>query len=96
MQSARSGESAYTPASLGSAWLAILAFLRLNAIVMVLMIAATIWLGRDAVGLARWLVHLGRTDAILQPPRLSRLQRLVAYVLAGTYAWLLVDWLLHQ
>jgi hypothetical protein len=60
---------AYTLASLGSAWLAVLAFLRLNAIVMVMMIAAAMWLGRDAVRLARWLGHL---DHGTQPgPRAS-------------------------
>ncbi len=63
---------------------------------MVMMIAAAMWLGRDAVGLARWLHHLDRPDASLQPPRLSRLQRVVACVLAATYAYLLIDWLLHQ
>jgi len=84
---------AYTPACLGSAWLAVLAYLRFNALVMVMMIAATIWLGRDAVGLARWLAGL---DQAVQPPRLSRLQRVVASMLAATYSWLLIDWLLHQ
>jgi hypothetical protein len=84
---------AYAPACLGSAWLAFLAFLRLNALVMVMMIAAAIWLGRDAVRLARWLVHL---DHAAQPQRPSRLQRVVACVLAATYLWLLIDWLLHK
>ena len=98
---------AYAVACLGSAWLAILAFLRLNPIVMVMMVAATIWLsldtvslirwlGRDTVGQVRWLVQFGRPHASVQQPRLSRLQRVVACVLALTYAWLLVDWLLHQ
>jgi hypothetical protein len=98
---------AYAVACLGSAWLAILAFLRLNPIVMVMMIAATIWLGldtvslirwlgRDTVGRDRWLVQFGLPRASVQPPRLSRLQRVVAGVLAVTYAWLFVDWLLHQ
>jgi len=87
---------AYVPACLGSAWLAVLAYLRFNALVMVVMIAAAIWLGRDAVGLARWLHQLDRPDASLQPPQLSRLQRVVACVLAATYAYLLIDWLLHQ
>jgi hypothetical protein len=98
---------AYAAACLGSAWLAFLAFLRLNPIVMVLMIAATIWLGGDAVrlirwlgrdtlGRVRWLVQLGRPHASPRQPRPSRLQRLVASVLAPTYAWLFVDWLLHQ
>jgi hypothetical protein len=98
---------AYLSACLGSAWLAILAFVRLNAIVMVLMIAATIWLGRDTVSLirwlgrdtvgpVRWLVQFGRPDASVQQPRLSRLQRVGACVLAVTYAWLFIDWLLHQ
>jgi hypothetical protein len=82
---------AYMAAVLGSAWLAVLAFLRLNAIVMVLMTVAAVWLGLEAVGLARWL--LGHT---LQQPRPSRTQRLVAGVLAVTYAFLLADWLLHQ
>ena len=81
----------YTPATLGSAWLAILAFLRLNAIVMVLMTVAAVWLGLEAVGLARWLLGHAR-----QQPRPSRVQRLVACVLAVTYAFLLLDWLLHQ
>jgi len=84
---------AYTPACLGSAWLAILAYLRLNSLVMVMMTAAAIWLGRDAVRLARWLTGL---DQAAQPPRPSRLQRVVASVLAATYIWLLIDWLLHQ
>jgi hypothetical protein len=94
-------------ACLGSAWLAVLAWLHLDAIVMVLMLAVAIWfsvdavslirwLGRDTVGRVRWLVQFGRPDASVQPPRLSRLQRVVAGVLAPTYAWLLVDWLLHQ
>jgi hypothetical protein len=98
---------AYVPACLGSAWLTILAFLRLNPIVMVLMIAATIWLGldtvslirwlgRDTVSRVRWLVQFGRPHASVQQPQLSRLQPVVACVLAVTYAWLLVDWLLHQ
>jgi hypothetical protein len=87
---------AYAPACLGSAWLAVLAYLRFNALVMVMMIAAAMWLGRDAVGLVRWLVHLSRPDASLQPPQLSRLQRVVACVLAAMYAYLLLDWLLHQ
>jgi hypothetical protein len=98
---------AYVSACLGSAYLAFLAFLRLNPIVMVLMIAAAIWLGgdavslihwlgRDTVGRVRWLVQFGQPHASVQPPRLSRLQRVVACVLAPTYAWLLVDWLLHQ
>jgi hypothetical protein len=98
---------AYTVACLGSAWLAILAFLRLNPIVMVMMVAATIWLGHDTVSLirwlgrhtvgrVRWLVQFGRPHASPQQPRLSRRQRVVACVLAVTYAWLLVDWLLHQ
>jgi hypothetical protein len=84
---------AYVPACLGSAWLAVLAYLRLDSLVMVTMIAAAIWLGRDAVRLVRWLAGL---DQAAQPPRLSRLQRVVACVLAATYVWLLVDWLLHQ
>ena len=98
---------AYVSACLGTAWLAFLAFLRLNPIVMVLMIAATMWLGvdavslirwlgRDTVGRVRWLVQFGRPHASPQQPRLSRLQRVVACVLAVTYAWLFVDWLLHQ
>ena len=98
---------AYVSACLGSAWLAFLAFLRLNAIVMVLMIAAAIWLGgdavslirwlgRDTVGPVRWLVQFGRPETSVQQPRLSRLQRVVACVLAPTYVWLFVDWLLHQ
>jgi hypothetical protein len=82
---------AYTAACLGSTWLAVLAFLRLNAVVMVLMIAAAMWLGLDAVRLGRWLL-----DGCEQAMRLSRLQRVVACVLAATYAWLFVDWLLHQ
>jgi hypothetical protein len=98
---------AYMCACLGSAWLAFLAFLHLNAIVMVLMIAAAMWLGvdavrlirwlgRDTVGRVRWLVQFGQPHASVQQPRLSRVQRLVACVLAVTYAWLFVDWLLHQ
>jgi hypothetical protein len=83
---------AYTCACLGSAWLAVLAFLRLNSLLMVMMIAAAMWLGRDAVRLARWLGH---PDHAAQP-QLSRLQRVVASVLAVMYAYLLVDWLLHQ
>ena len=82
----------YTLASLGSAWLTVLAWLRLNALVMVMMIAAAMWLGRDAWRLGRWLV---RPDAAAQP-ELSRLQRAVAGVLAATYAYLLLDWMLHQ
>jgi hypothetical protein len=98
---------AYVSACLGSAWLTVLAWLRLNPIVMVLMLAAAIWLGgdavrlirwlgRDTVGRIRWLVQFGRPHASPQQPRLSRLQRVVASVLAVTYAWLFVDWLLHQ
>ena len=83
---------AYTLASLGSAWLAVLAFLRLNSLVMVTMIAAAMWLGRDAWRLGRWLA---RPDTAAQQ-ELSRLQRVIAVVLAATYAYLLLDWLLHQ
>jgi hypothetical protein len=98
---------AYVVACLGSAWLTVLAWLHLDAIVMVLMVAATIWLGsdtvrlirwlgRDTAGRVRWLVQFGRPHASVHQPRPSRLQRLVACVLAVTYAWLLVDWLLRQ
>ncbi len=83
---------AYTLASLGSAWLAVLAFLRLNSLVMVTMIASAMWLGRDAVRLVRWLA---RPDTATRQ-ELSRLQRVIAIVLAATYAYLLLDWLLHQ
>jgi uncharacterized iron-regulated membrane protein len=83
---------AYTSAALGSVWLTVLAFLRLNAIVMALMVGAAIWLGGDGVRLARWYA---RPHATTRPP-LSRLQRLIACVLAVLYAYLLVDWLLHQ
>jgi hypothetical protein len=83
---------AYASAALGSVWLTVLAFLRLNAIVMVLMVGAAIWLGGDGVRLARWL---GRPHATTRP-HLPRGQRVVACVLAVTYAYLLVDWLLHQ
>jgi len=84
---------AYTIAALGSVWLTVLAFLRLNAIVMALMVGAAIWLGGDGVRLARWLLR--HPDPGVAAPRPSRLQRVVASVLAVTYAWLLVDWLLH-
>jgi hypothetical protein len=81
----------YACATLGSVWLMVLAFVRLNSVVMVLMIGAAMWLGRDAIRLGRWLF-----DGCAQAMRLSRLQRVVACVLAATYAWLFVDWLLHQ
>ena len=85
---------AYTLATLGSAWLTVLAWLRLNAIVMVIMTFAAIWLGGDGVRLARWLLR--HPDPGVAAPRPSRLQRVVASVLAATYAYLLLDWLLHQ
>ncbi len=85
--------AAYTTANLGSAWLLVLAFLRLNLPVMLVMCGALVWLAPDTVQLARWLA---RPDDGAQRPRLSRLQTIVASVLAGVYAYLLVDWLLHQ
>jgi hypothetical protein len=85
--------AAYVPASLGSAWLLVLAFLRLNLPVMVVMCGAVVWFVPDTVRLARWLHRLDRGA---QPPRPSRLQRLVAGPLAAAYAYLLIDWLLHQ
>ncbi len=85
--------TAYTSASLGSTWLLFLAFLRTNLTVMLVMCGALVWLVPDTVRLARWLHRLNHGA---QRPRVSRLQQLVASVLASTYAWLLVDWLLHQ
>jgi len=85
--------AAYIPASLGSTWLLFLAFLRTNLTVMLVMCGALVWFVPDTVRLARWLHRL---DHGARRPRLSRLQNLVASVLAGVYAWLLVDWLLHQ
>lgn len=84
---------AYAPASLGSAWLLALAFLRLNFPVMVLMCGALVWFVPDTARLARWLARLAHGA---QRPRLSRSQEVVAGLLAATYAYLLVDWLLHQ
>ena len=83
----------YAPASLGSAWLAVLAFLHLNLPVMILMCGALVWLMPNTVRLARWR---GRPDHGAQPPRRSRSQTPVAGLLAAAYAYLLVDWLLHQ
>jgi hypothetical protein len=60
---------------------------------MLVMCGALVWFVPDTVRLARWLHRL---DHGARRPRLSRLQKLVASVLASTYAWLLVDWLLHQ
>jgi hypothetical protein len=59
---------------------------------MVAMTGAAIWLGGGAVSQRRWL---GRPYAIARPQP-SRVQRVVACVLAALYAYLLVDWLLHQ
>jgi hypothetical protein len=85
--------AAYTPASLGSAWLLGLALLRVNLLVMFMMCGALVWLLPDTVRLARWLRHL---DDAAQPPRLTFQQRLVASLLAALYAYLLIDWwLLH-
>jgi hypothetical protein len=89
--------AAYVPASLGSAWLGFLAFLRINFAVMAVMCGALAWLVPDTVRLARWLYQLGRRRAGRRPPpRLSRVKHLIPSVLAGAYAWLLADWLLHQ
>jgi len=86
--------AAYVPASLGSAWLLGLAFLRVNLLVMLLMCGALVWLVPDTVRLARWLRHLDRGA---QPPRLTFQQKLVAGLLTALYAYLLIDWwLLHQ
>ncbi len=85
--------AAYVPASLGSAWLLVLAFLRLNLPVMVVMCGALVWFVPDTVRLVRWLRRLAD---LAQRPRLSRLQILVASLLAAVCAYLLVDWLLHQ
>jgi hypothetical protein len=84
---------AHVVAVLGSAWLTILAFLRLNSIVMVVMAAAVIWLAPDTVRLTRWVCRL---DGAAKPVRPSRSQNLIACLLAVLYAYLLVDWLLHQ
>ncbi len=88
--------AAHAPASLGSAWLLVLAFLRSNFAVMVVMCGALVWLVPDTLRLARWLHQLGRRGAGLRPPWLSRSKNLIASVLAGVYAWLFIDWLLHQ
>jgi hypothetical protein len=86
--------AAYVPASLGSAWLLGLAFLRVNLLVMLLMCGALVWLVPDTVRLARWLRH---PDQDAQPPQLTFQQRLVASLLAAVYAYLLIDWWLpHQ
>ena len=85
--------AAYVPASLGSAWLLGLAFLRVNLLVMVLMCGALVWLVPDTVRLARWLGH---PDQDAQPPRLTFQQQLVAGLLAALYAYLLIDWWLLQ
>jgi len=86
--------AAYVPASLGSAWLLGLAFLRVNLLVMLLMCGALVWLVPDTVRLARWLANL---DDGAPPPRLSFHQNLLVSLLAAVYAYLLIDWwLLHQ
>jgi hypothetical protein len=85
--------AAYVPASLGSAWLLGLAFLRVNLLVMLLMSGALVWLVPDTIRLARWL---RQRDQGAQPRRLAFQQRLVASLLAALYAYLLIDWLLHQ
>jgi hypothetical protein len=84
--------AAYTPASLGSTWLLFLALLRLNLPVMLVLTGALAWLVPPTVRLARWLRHPDRSGY----PHLARVQQLAAGVLAGTYAWLFTDWLLHQ
>jgi hypothetical protein len=84
--------AAYTPASLGSTWLLFLALLRLNLPVMLVLTGALAWLVPPTVRLARWLHHPDRTHH----PHLAVVQNVAAGVLAGTYAWLFTDWLLHQ